>query len=144
MKIASFLSAVILLLLCGKRDGSLLAQDTRLWATYYGGTVADYASSVTTDAAGNVYFTGYTASTTGISSGGFQNTNAGFQDIFLVKFDATASGLRITEGRSLNTVPAWQWMGWEMFTWQEIQTVLRALLRVDFKIRLEEAMRCSL
>src|SRR5947208_14358379 len=34
----------------------------RLWATYYGGAGSDIPNGVKTDAAGNVYLTGYTSS----------------------------------------------------------------------------------
>lgn len=65
----------------------------RQWATYYGGTQNDNASSCGTDASGNVFLAGETESLNNISSGGFQNNYAGgFQDAFLVKFNS--SGVR--------------------------------------------------
>ncbi len=66
----------------------------RVWATYYGGTDGDMAKALATDASGNVYMAGATASTSGIASGGFQNTFGGnnppfdLYDAFLVKFDS--------------------------------------------------------
>jgi len=59
----------------------------RLWATFYGGADVDYGYDVATDAWGNAYLTGYTGSTSGIASGGFQNTIGGLGDAYLVKFD---------------------------------------------------------
>ncbi|CAN5803269.1 hypothetical protein BH11BAC7_BH11BAC7_22810 [soil metagenome] len=73
------------------------ASGSRLWGTYYGGAGFDYGLSVTTDLSGNVFLTGYTASTTNISSGGFQNSLIGGNtNAFLVKFNATGSRLWAT------------------------------------------------
>lgn len=65
----------------------------RTWATYYGGTGIDYGYYTTTDASGNVFMSGRTYSSTGIGSGGFQNTFGGGQDAYLVKFNAAGSRL---------------------------------------------------
>jgi len=60
----------------------------RQWGTYYGGTVADEAESVTTDGSGNVYLAGYTFSTSNIAtSGSHQISLGGSRDAFLVKFN---------------------------------------------------------
>ena len=65
----------------------------RQWGTYYGGTNVDYGYSCAADASGNVYLAGYTQSTSGIASGGHQNTFGGAPfDAFLVKFNS--SGIR--------------------------------------------------
>jgi hypothetical protein len=65
-----------------------------LWSTYYGGEGTDFGYNVTTDAAGNVFLSGYTNSITGIASGGFQNTfSGGPNDAFLVKFDSDGNRL---------------------------------------------------
>ncbi|MBI2268809.1 MAG: SBBP repeat-containing protein [Bacteroidetes bacterium] len=65
---------------------------TRLWATYYGGMSGDYGQSIATDALGNVYLAGYTVSTAGIASTGFQNIfGGGTFDAFLVKFSGAGS-----------------------------------------------------
>ena len=69
------------------------AQNSRIWATYYGGHNDDHGNSVATDASGNVYMAGTTDSDSGIASRGFQNTFGGNSDAFLVKFNA--SGNRI-------------------------------------------------
>jgi len=64
----------------------------RQWATYYGGGGQDTDRSTTTDNIGNIYLSGTTTSTTGIASGGHQNTRAGQADAFLIKFNS--SGVR--------------------------------------------------
>lgn len=79
----------------GSADGFLVKFDsagTRLWATYYGGSDEDKFYSVATDTAENVYVVGHTLSSSGISSGGFQDTYATNEDGFLVKF--TSDGIR--------------------------------------------------
>jgi len=78
----------------------------RIWGTYFGGgngsissTGAENCSGLATDASGNVYMTGYTQSTYGIASGGYQNTFIGDSTVstnsncYLVKFNS--SGNRI-------------------------------------------------
>jgi hypothetical protein len=67
------------------------AAGERQWATYYGGTGTEYGSSTATDGSGNAYLSGSTESSTGIASGGHQNTFGGHADAFLVKFDATGA-----------------------------------------------------
>jgi hypothetical protein len=64
----------------------------RQWGTYYGGAGAEYGYSCATDQSGNVYACGYSSTTTGpsaIASGGHQNSNAGYYDCFLVKFNSS-------------------------------------------------------
>ena len=63
----------------------------RLWGTYYGGTGVEYCYACPTDNAGNVYLAGQTGSTTGIASGGFQNTLGGQTDAYLAKFSSSGS-----------------------------------------------------
>ncbi|MEX1190713.1 MAG: hypothetical protein WEA99_01985, partial [Brumimicrobium sp.] len=65
---------------------------TRLWGTYYGGSLQDLGQFCATDDLGNVYLSGYTYSTTNIASGGHQNSLAGSRDAFLVKFNS--NGIR--------------------------------------------------
>ena len=67
-----------------------------VWATYYGGSNYDYGNAVATDKDGNVYLAGYTESSSGIASGGFQNTYGGNADAFLVKFSASGQRLWAT------------------------------------------------
>ena len=68
----------------------------RLWATYYGGVSDEYvsfANNVSTDASENVYMAGTTISASSIATAGaHQNTLAGNEDAFLVKFNS--SGVR--------------------------------------------------
>jgi hypothetical protein len=70
-----------------------------VWATYYGGSSVDAATSVTTDAnTGDVYVSGFTQSTTSfptLNPGGstyFQGSGDANGDAFLVKFNS--SGVR--------------------------------------------------
>jgi len=63
---------------------------TRLWSTYYGGTLADYGNSIITDLFDNIFISGYTESTnfpTQDNSTFFQSANAGQTDACLLKFD---------------------------------------------------------
>ncbi len=78
----------------GGDDGYLAkfsSTGSRLWGTYYGGTDNDYGWSCSTDASGNVSLVGWTSSTTGIASNGYQNTIGGGSDAFLVKFRPTGT-----------------------------------------------------
>jgi hypothetical protein len=69
------------------------------WASYYGGPDGDVGYACATDAAGNVYMAGDTKSSTGIASGGHQNTYAsasGTHDGYLVKFNSSGARLWAT------------------------------------------------
>lgn len=69
---------------------------TLSWATYYGGTGNELGLGIITSISGDIYLSGNTNSSTGISSGGFQNTFSGFMDAFLVKFNAAGNRLWAT------------------------------------------------
>ena len=65
----------------------------RLWATYYGGEGFDSGHALGIDSQNNLYLTGITESTSGIASGGMQNSPGGSFDTFLAKF--TSNGERL-------------------------------------------------
>jgi len=66
-----------------------------LWCTYYGGSLADHARGICSDALGNMYITGYTLSTNGIATlDAYKKTyNGGTYDgdAFLAKFSGAGS-----------------------------------------------------
>ena len=71
----------------GSYHGELIIDPTLIWATYFGGSGADYGKSVKTDASGNIYLVGNTNSTSAIAtSGAYHTTLAGSNDVFLAKF----------------------------------------------------------
>lgn len=75
----------------GQGDAFLVKFDptgARLWATYYGGPGQDRGFSCAVDVNGSVYLAGITLSTSGIASGGHQNTMGGSSDAYLVKFSS--------------------------------------------------------
>ena len=87
----------------GANDGFILKFDNlgnRLWATYYGGTLAEYANSVAFDLLGNVFVCG-TAQSTNFP---LQNAGSFFQgvfgggsfDAFVLKFDNLGNRLWAT------------------------------------------------
>lgn len=81
-------------IISGGGDSFLVKFDSvgnRIWSTYYGGMASEYGTCVITDISNNVYLGGYTNSTSGISSLGYQNTLAGDVDAFLVKFNPSGS-----------------------------------------------------
>ncbi|MCF8448534.1 MAG: Ig-like domain-containing protein [Taibaiella sp.] len=61
----------------------------RQWATYYGGTGSDEATGLAVDASGNVYMSGITQSSTGISTAGaHQAAYGGGADAYIVQFNS--------------------------------------------------------
>jgi len=86
----------------GTFDGFILKFNnagTRLWATYYGGSLRDDPMGIVTDGSGNIFITGYTASTDfPVLTAGtfFQGTNAGGRDAFIVKFNNAGTRLWAT------------------------------------------------
>ena len=83
--------------LSGSYDGFIIkfsSSGQRLWATFYGGGNDEVFQSVTTDASGNVFITGYTWSTdfpTFDPGGGayFDGSHDGWEDGFILKFSNT-------------------------------------------------------
>lgn len=73
------------------RTRTLTIDPARVWGTYYGGSGEDLGWTCATDASGNVYVSGFTNSTNAIAQAGYQNTNGGGADAFLVKFDANGT-----------------------------------------------------
>ncbi len=69
----------------------------RVWGTYYGGAAVDFNMDTETDPSGNVFTTGYTSTSGGITIatlGAYQSTfGGGTYDAFLVKF--TSAGARV-------------------------------------------------
>jgi gliding motility-associated-like protein len=69
---------------------------TLLWATYYGGPAYDDISALKLDAAGNIYVSGITQSSSGIATAGAYktiNTATGNYNTFVAKFNSNASAL---------------------------------------------------
>ncbi len=58
------------------------------WGTYYGSSGSEVGNSCISDALGNIYLSGFTSSSAGISFGGYQNSNGGGsnEDAFLAQF----------------------------------------------------------
>ncbi len=69
---------------------------TRLWCTYYGGSSQESGNACTVDYADNVYLSGNTFSLTNVASGGYQNTNGGQSDAFLVKLNSAGNRIWAT------------------------------------------------
>lgn len=69
----------------------------RQWGTYYGGTGDEASYGLSVDGTGNIYLSGYTSSSTGISmTGGHQTVIGGSYDGFLVKFNSSGTRLWAT------------------------------------------------
>jgi hypothetical protein len=81
----------------GATDGFLAkfsSSGALLWATYFGGSLLDNATTVAVDnSSGSVYITGYTSSTSGIATSGAYKTTypGGSHDGFLAKFNTSGS-----------------------------------------------------
>lgn len=76
---------------------TLVIDPTLVWGTYYGGASGDFDGGVHADAAGDVFITGYTGSTTNIATiGAYQISLAGSSDAFLAKFDSAGALLWAT------------------------------------------------
>ncbi len=64
-----------------------------LYSTYLGGNGNDAGNSVTVDDSGNIYLLGYTTSTNFPVQNPIQSTNAGGEDVFLAKINASGISL---------------------------------------------------
>lgn len=64
-----------------------------IYGTYLGGSLTDSGNGVAVDSLGNAYITGGTTSLNFPVVGGVQTHNAGGQDAFVAKFNATGSSL---------------------------------------------------
>lgn len=67
------------------------ANGVRQWGTYYGGSGVDQGYGCATDAAGNVYYSGLTTTTTAnviSTAGSHQEIHGGGNDAFLVQFNS--------------------------------------------------------
>ncbi len=77
----------------GSTDAYLVkfnSSGVRQWATYYGGTGSEYIYGGVVDGSGNIYISGATASSTGISTGSaHQATYGGGTDALLAKFNSS-------------------------------------------------------
>jgi len=88
----------------GSLDAYLIkinANGTLGWKTYYGGNGDDYGKSVSVDANGNIYLTGYSNSTNNIATAGAFKSNLtqsefNAWDAYLVKFSNTGNRLWAT------------------------------------------------
>jgi large repetitive protein len=66
-----------------------------VYSTYLGGSTGDeYSNSIVVDSSGSAYVTGFTNSTDfPITTGAFQTTNAGSNDVFVTKINAAGNAL---------------------------------------------------
>jgi hypothetical protein len=81
----------------GNEDGLFVKFDInglRKWATYFGGSGDEKSSIIVTTGKGICYLSGYTTSSTGITtSGTYQSSFGGVRDAFLMKFDSSGTRL---------------------------------------------------
>ncbi len=80
--------------LAGDYDGFLVKLNPSgtsvIWGTYFGGANEERVNDIKIDASDNIYFSGKTVSTSGIASGGHQNTfGGGVSDGYLAKFNSS-------------------------------------------------------
>jgi len=87
-------SFVIFLLLLSLSAYSQIPLPNRLWGSYYGGSENDVVFSMCRDPGGNIIICGSTGSSDNIAtSGAFQETLSGEEDVFVAKF--TPDGTRL-------------------------------------------------
>ncbi|GAB3387806.1 DUF7948 domain-containing protein [Lysobacter fragariae] len=73
------------------RDHALVIDPVLSYSTYLGGTADDFATDIAVDGAGNMYVTGYTASTTFPTTTPIQAANGGVADVFVTKINAAGT-----------------------------------------------------
>jgi len=65
-----------------------------VYSTYIGGYDTDESYGIAVDGSGNAYVTGWTYSIDyNVTSGAFQTTNEGYEEVFVTKLNASGSGL---------------------------------------------------
>jgi hypothetical protein len=64
-----------------------------IFSTYLGGSGDDVGNGIAVDSSGNAYVTGYTISTDFPTASAYQGSNAGGNDVFITKVNASGSGL---------------------------------------------------
>jgi hypothetical protein len=75
------------------RSLPLVVDPGLMWSSFVGGNGTDYLHAVATDASGNVYVVGMTNSTNyPVTSGAYQSTMAGGNDVVVTKLKADGSG----------------------------------------------------
>src|SRR5262249_15502180 len=62
-----------------------------VYSTYLGGSGVQWGTGIAVDSAGNAYVQGSTSASNFPTLGAFQNYNAGNQDAFITKLDATGT-----------------------------------------------------
>ncbi|NNK81473.1 MAG: hypothetical protein HKO93_08230 [Flavobacteriales bacterium] len=82
----------------GSRTGFFCKFNTDLtnlnYGTYFGGSNAEFITNIRLDAAENIYLSGSTGSDNiPITTGAFQTTRAGFDDVIVCKLDPTATSI---------------------------------------------------
>ena len=75
-----------------KFDPTLSGASSLLYSSYFGGSTAEYATSIAVDASNNAYITGWTQSNNMPTKNAFNSSYSGNQDAFVAKFDLTQSG----------------------------------------------------
>ena len=62
-----------------------------IWSTYYGGTSFDLGKACGVDGSSNVYLAGHTMSDNLATSGSYQTSRGGGEDVFMVKFNSSGA-----------------------------------------------------
>ncbi len=76
-----------------RRDLPLVIDPVVTYATYVGGAGADYVTAMAVDSAGYLYLTGYTRSASLPGLNGYQQFNAGLDDVFVAKLSPDGTSL---------------------------------------------------